>query len=84
LFIARGRASSFEATVPWEIRDGDTVVTEGFATALGTGDRLFAWEAEVDLTGIAPGEYTFVAMTDDPSNGEGAEPFVDTRTIVVR
>lgn len=84
-FIARGRANSFEATVPWEIRDGDTVVADGFATAAGFGDRLYEWETEVDLSGIAPGEYTFVAMTSDPSGGaEGAGPFVDTRTIVVR
>jgi hypothetical protein len=83
-FIARGRANSFEATVPWEIRDGDTVVKRGSATALGTIDKLYSWKTDVDLTGIAPGTYTFVAMTDDPSGGEGPGPFTDTRTIVVR
>lgn len=84
-FTARGRASSYEATVPWAIRDGDTVVKEGFATAGGWTDRLYGWETEVDLTGIEPGEYTFVAMTSDPSGGaEGAEVFEDTRTITVR
>ena len=84
-FIARGRANSYEATVPWEIRDGDTTVKEGYATALGTGDRLYAWEAEIELGGLAPGEYTFVAVTADPSGGaEEALLFVDTRTIVVR
>jgi hypothetical protein len=60
-------------------------VKEGLATALGWGDRLYEWETEVDLTGIEPGEYTFVAMTSDPSGGaEGAGPSADTRTIVVR
>jgi hypothetical protein len=83
-FIARGRASSYEANVPWEIRDGDTVVKHGFATAEGWMDRLYEWKTDVDLTGIAPGVYTFVAMTDDPSAGEGAGPFTDTRTITVR
>ena len=83
-FIARGRANSFEATVPWEIRDGDTVVKKGFATASSSMDKLYPWKAEVDLTGIEPGTYTFVAMTDDPSGGEGPGPFTDTRTIVVR
>ena len=83
-FTARGRASSYEATVPWEIRDGDTVVKKGFATAKGWMGRLYEWQAEVDLTGIAPGKYVFVAMTSDPSDGEGPGPFTDTRTIVVR
>ncbi|HEY0950414.1 Gmad2 immunoglobulin-like domain-containing protein, partial [Nocardioides sp.] len=84
-FTARGAASSFEATVPWEIRDGDTVVEQGFATATGFEGRLYPWETAVDVSGLEPGEYTFAAMTDDPSGGaEGAEPFVDTRTIIVR
>jgi hypothetical protein len=88
-FIARGRANSFEATVPWEIRTqrgprGGAIVKRGVATAEGTADRLYEWGAEIDLTGIAPGTYTFVAMTDDPSDGEGPGPFTDTRTIVVR
>ena len=84
-FTARGAASSFEATVPWEIRDGDTVVEQGFATATGWMDRLYPWETRIDVSGLEPGEYTFAAMTDDPSGGaEGAEPFVDTRTIIVR
>ena len=84
-FTARGAASSFEATVPWEIRDGDTVVEKGFATATGFEGRLYPWETRIDVSGLEPGEYTFAAMTDDPSGGaEGAGPFVDTRTITVR
>jgi hypothetical protein len=48
-------------------------------------DRLYPWETRIDVSDLAPGEYTFAAMTDDPSGGaEGAEPFVDTRTITVR
>ena len=59
------------------------------ATDFGTADgccevgKLFEWTAQVDLTGLAPGTYTFVAMNDDPSGGEGGGPDVDTRTIVV-
>ncbi|WP_296605924.1 Gmad2 immunoglobulin-like domain-containing protein [Nocardioides sp.] len=84
-FTARGAASSFEATVPWEIRDGDTVVEKGVATAEGWMNRLYPWETTIDVSDLQPGEYTFAAMTDDPSGGaEGAEPFVDTRTITVR
>jgi hypothetical protein len=84
-FTARGAASSFEATVPWEIRDGDTVVKKGVATADGWMNRLYPWETTIDVSDLEPGEYTFAAMTDDPSGGaEGAGPFVDTRTITVR
>jgi hypothetical protein len=84
-FVARGAANSFEATVPWELRDesGD-VVRQGFATAAGTGARLFPWEAHVDVRGLPFGFYTFVASTDDPSGGEGPGPDSDTRTIIVR
>jgi hypothetical protein len=83
-FTADGVASSFEATVPWEIRQGDEVVKKGFATATGWMDKLYPWQAEVDVSGLEPGEYTFVAMTDDPSDGEGAGPTEDTKTIIVR
>ncbi|WP_166140629.1 Gmad2 immunoglobulin-like domain-containing protein [Nocardioides ochotonae] len=81
---ASGVASSFEATVPWEVRRGDEVVLDGFATAEGWMDRLYPWEVEVDLSGLEPGEYTFVARTDDPSGGaEGNGPTEDTKTINV-
>jgi len=84
-FVARGRANSFEGTVPWEIRDAsDAAVLDGFTTAEGSGDQLYKWETEaIDVSDLAPGTYTFVAMTDDPSGGEGLGPFTDTRTIIV-
>ena len=83
-FTATGVASSFEATVPWEVRDSsDAVVVRGFATAEGWMDALYPWETEVDLSGLAPGTYTFIAMTDDPSGGEGNPPQYDTKTIEV-
>ena len=83
-FWARGAADSFEANVPWEIRQGDEVVKSGFATAEGWMDKLYPWRADVDVSDLAPGDYTFVARTDDPSDGEGGGPHVDTRTITVR
>ncbi len=84
-FSAEGVASSFEATVPWQIRRGDTVVKEGFATASGWIDKLYPWQTDVDVADLEPGEYTFVAMTDDPSGGaEGAGPTEDTKTIIVQ
>ena len=84
-FRASGVASSFEATVPWEIRKGDQVVKRGFSTASGWMDKLYPWQTDpISVTDLPEGTYTFVASTDDPSGGEGAGPTSDTRTIVVR
>ncbi|WP_036505896.1 Gmad2 immunoglobulin-like domain-containing protein [Nocardioides sp. URHA0020] len=86
-FTATGVSSSFEATTPWEIRAGGAdgkVVTKGFATAEGWMDKLYPWETEVDVSGLPAGDYTFVAMTDDPSGGEGGGPTVDTKSITVK
>jgi len=84
-FTASGVANSFEATVPWEIRDADgKQVLDGFATAEGWMDKLYPWESPVDVSALAPGTYTFVAMTDDPSGGEGKGPTEDTKTITVQ
>lgn len=84
-FTAHGAANSFEANVPWQIRDeGGAVVEQGHATAAGWGDRLYPWSVRIDVRDLAPGFYTFVATTDDPSGGEGPGPDADTRTIIVR
>lgn len=82
-FTATGVASSFEGNVPWEVRRGGAVVLDGFATADGYLDRLYPWSAEVDVSRLDPGTYTFVAMTSDPSGGEGGGPTEDTKTIRV-
>ena len=83
-FTAEGVSSSFEATTPWEVRDADgTVVKEGFATAEGWMDKLYPWTTEVDVSDLPAGQYTFVARTDDPSDGEGAGPTEDSKTIIV-
>lgn len=84
-FTASGVANSFEATVPWQVLDeSGTQVLEGFATAEGWGDHLYPWEAAVDASGLPAGTYTFVAMTDDASGGEGGGPTEDTKTFTLR
>lgn len=85
-FEASGVASSFEATVPIEVRDASgAVVVETFATAEGWMDRLHPWTTTVDVSALAPGVYTFVARTDDPSGGaEGFGPTEDTKTITIQ
>ncbi|NYI43236.1 hypothetical protein BJ993_000316 [Nocardioides aromaticivorans] len=81
---ATGRASSFEATVPWSIEDSTgKEVLEGFATAEGWTDKLYPWETQIDLSDLAPGAYTLIARTDDPSNGEGGGPTEDTKRITI-
>lgn len=86
-FKAEGVSSSFEATTPWEIRKGGAdgeVVKKGFATADGWLDKLYPWQTEVDVSDLPAGDYTFVAMTDDPSEGEGGGPTVDTKSITIQ
>jgi hypothetical protein len=84
-FVVSGVANSFEATVPWEVRQGSRVVSRGFATAEGWMDKLYPWTTQVNVSKLAAGTYTFAAMTDDPSGGaEGAGPTEDTKTIVVK
>jgi hypothetical protein len=84
-FTASGVANSFEATVPWEIRDqSGTKVLDGFSTAEGWMDKLYPWQAPVDVSSLPSGTYSFVAMTDDPSDGEGGGPTEDSKTIIVQ
>ena len=86
-FSARGRASSFEGNVPWELRDPDgNVVREGTTQTYGWEDHLYPWATgPIDVSDLDPGDYTFVVMTDDPSGGaEGAGPTVDTRTVIIK
>ena len=46
-FTADGVASSFEGTVPWQIRDSDgNVVKDGTAQAFGYIDRLYPWATD--------------------------------------
>lgn len=83
--VARGENNGNEATMNWRIEDaaGD-VVLEGYATAEGWMDRLYPWETDpIDVSGLAPGTYTFVAVNPDPSGGEGFPPDTDTRSIIV-
>lgn len=81
---ASGVGSSFEANLLWEIRQGDQVVLDGFATAEGWMDKLYPWATSIDVSGLEPGDYTFVARTDDPSGGaEGSGPHEDTKDFTL-
>ncbi len=81
---ADGVNNSFEATVAYEILDANgQSVAGGAGMAAGWGEKLYPWKLSIDVSGLAPGTYTFVAKNDDPSGGEGKGPDTDTRTIVI-
>src|SRR4029450_8881055 len=84
-FRARGVASSFEGTGPWQRKSaGGTVVRQGSAQTYGWVDRLYPWATgRIDVSELDPGTYTFVVMTDDPSGREGPGPTVDTPTRIL-
>jgi hypothetical protein len=81
-----GVANSFEANVGWELRRGDEVVEQGFATAEGwMEEKLFPFRTTIKLAGVAPGDYTVFVTTDDPSGGtEGIGAMTDTKDVTVQ
>jgi len=80
-----GVGNSFEANLGWEIRQGDRVVKDGFATMDGwMGDQLFPFQTTVDVSGLEPGSYTLRVTTDDPAGGaEGVGAMTDDREFTV-
>ncbi|TYL51798.1 hypothetical protein FXB39_08505 [Nocardioides sp. BGMRC 2183] len=84
-FEVSGMASSFEANVPWKlVTTGGAVAVQSNATAEGWMGGLYPWTARIDLSDVAPGTYTLVASTDDPSGGEGGGPTEDSKVITVK
>lgn len=79
-FTVDGVAMSFEATVVWQLKQGENVVEEGFTTAEECCTRA-PYSFTVDA---APGDYTLVVQDDDPSGGEGPGVSPDTKEITVR
>ena len=75
-----GEATVFEATVSWQVRQGETVVAEGFATASEGGPGRGTWEASVALPGA--GSYEIRAF--ESSAEDGRPIHVDTKTVTVR
>lgn len=74
-----GCSNVFEATVVWELRDGDTVLAEGFLTAECGSGCVGAFSETIDLTaGAGRGELELHAVSPDMSDGEGS----DLREIV--
>ena len=77
-----GVGNSFEANFPWRLvsSDGETVAEGSVMSDGWMEEKLFPWEATLDVSGLEPGTYTLVVQTDDPSGGaEGDGADVDTR-----
>lgn len=79
-FTVTGVAATFEANVVWELKQGDTIVKQGHATA-----RECCKLAPYSFKVSAPaGTYTLVVHDEDMSDGEGAGVTQDTRTVTIR
>ena len=70
--------------MPRQMMHGDEVVQSGFATAEGWMGKLFPWTTSRSTSpALPPGDYTFVASTDDPSGGPRATAPTDTKDFTV-
>jgi hypothetical protein len=80
--VVTGRGAFFEATVVWQLLQGDQVVANGSAMA-----RECCKRSPFDFTipDVAPGDYTLRVYDEDMSGGEGGRPEAqDTKRITVR
>jgi hypothetical protein len=82
-----GVANSFEANVVVRLQrwEGTEIVDQEPFTASGyMADKLFPFSGTIDISKVPPGDYVLMAMTDDPSGGEGGGgSFSDTRRITI-
>ncbi|MET0998347.1 MAG: Gmad2 immunoglobulin-like domain-containing protein [Marmoricola sp.] len=78
-FEVTGKASTFEANVVWELKQGDRTVRNGFTTA-----QECCTLSPYSFTVTAPpGEYTLVVHDTDESDGEGVGTTADTKELTV-
>ena len=73
-----GTATVFEATVSWQLRQGDTVVVEGFSTATTGAPERGEWEATADAP---PGDYELWAF--ESSAQDGSMTWLDTKAVTI-
>ena len=73
-----GTATVFEATVSWQLRQGDRVVQEGFSTATEGAPGRGTWTGELD---VPPGDYELWAY--ESSAEDGSVTWLDTKRVTV-
>jgi hypothetical protein len=83
-FTVKGVGAFFEANVVWELRQGDKVVASSAKSGPVTAEECCTMAPYSFTVDAPPGDYTLVVRDDDPSGGEGPEPFQDTKDITVR
>jgi hypothetical protein len=92
-FAANGTMATYVRDVRWSLQQDGEVVDEGGTTPVDiTGPDARAtlgapgWETdEIDVSGLAPGNYDFVvSVMDTGQTSDQPEEFTDTRTISIR
>jgi hypothetical protein len=78
-FTVSGLAAAYEATVEWELRQGDRVVKRGFTTA----EECCTMAPYSFQVNAPPGDYTIVVHDTDPSGGEGPGVWEDTKELTI-
>lgn len=78
--VVSGEANVFEATLQWQVLDGNGAVVQSGSTMTSEGQTFAPYSFELTLP---PGTYTVVVTEDDPSDGAGGVPMSDSRTITV-
>ena len=73
-----GEATVFEATVSWQLRQGDRVVKEGFSTASEGAPGRGTWTGTAD---VPPGDYVLRAF--ESSAEDGRPMYVDDKPLTV-
>jgi hypothetical protein len=77
--VVNGVNNSFEGNVVLRVeRDGHVVRQKPGIGGFGPG-RLYPWRITLDTTSLAPGDYTLVASTDDPSGR--SQSYTDSKVI---
>lgn len=66
-FTLKGMASTFEANVAWKVFKDGKLVQQGSTLSAGAAPSWKPWS--VKLTGLAPGDYTFIAMEYSARDG---------------
>jgi len=78
-FEVSGLANAPEATVTWQLKQGDAVVKRGFTTA----EQCCKMAPYSFTIQAPPGDYTLVVRDTDPSGGEGFAAWQDTKDLTV-
>jgi hypothetical protein len=78
--LVTGHAAAFEANVVWELRQGERIVKQGYATA----NECCTLSPFAFILKARPGSYTLVVHDTDASGGEGHGTTSDSKDILIQ